>query len=558
MHVPETYTQARNRAVWWTEPVQGLLDISGPDAGKYLQTQLTQDLENLPVGEGAPAALVDRKAHLRALMLACRQDSNRYWLLPEAGTDTLLEHLDAFHFIEDVTVSALEGWVRLRLEGPASFEILHELSGQDLSDRKRWSLRSLAIPGGSVWVIPDSLSGESGMRLVLRETYAETLKQQLQDLGVQQVTAEALQILRLEAGYPEFGIDMDTETQLPETGLEKQTVNYDKGCYLGQEVIARIRTYGVVPRALIGLELDVEPLAAGPLKLECKAVGRLTSWAWSPQRQSWIALAYVHKKHREGGVRLSLSLETGDQVQALNATVRRLPFYTPPSAAEQAQILLEEALGIFAESDESQAVPLLEAAISKDPMLADAYESLGVILSRLGRHDEAISVMLRLTEVAPEEPMAHTNLSRFFMLQGDKDTAEKHMGEATRLNMLRTQQQMQAAQLAAREKAQKQEMLEMFKEVLETEDPDDLVANFGLGKALLDLEQPSEALSYLEKATRIEPLYSAAWLQWGKALTQVGDKAKAREVFAKGIEAASEKGDLMPLKEMETRLAALV
>jgi len=553
--VSPTYWQVRQAAAWWWEPETQLIEVSGPEAASYLQTQITQDVLKLEPGQGALAALVDRKAHIRSLFSLHRSGPERFWLLPQAQGEALFQHLEQFHFSEKLVLSQQQDWLRLRLEGPGSPEIISQFSGQSLVNLPRFSIQSVALPGGSAWLIPDSLSGESGALLLLKAEYREALISLLQtQLGLPELEAEALEMLRLEAGWPRYGPDMDSETQLPETGLEKQMVSYDKGCYLGQEVMARIRTYGVVPRALIGLVFaDAAPQQAGDLRKDGKSIGRLTSLGWSPQLQRPVALAYLHKKWRESGQQLSFDLDG----QSYSAEVRRLPLYTPSSASEQAQELYQQALLVFAEADESQAIPLLQAAIRKDPLLADAYESLGVMLSRQGQHQEAIAVMQQLTEVDPAEPMAHTNLSRFHMLLGDKDTAEAHMAEATRLNMLKQQASVQAQQMAQREREQKQQMMAMFQEVLEHEDPQDLVANFGLGKALADFERYAEAVPYLQQAVAIDPFYSAAYLQLGKALEQTGEREAARGIYARGIEAAAEKGDLMPLKEMEQRRAAL-
>lgn len=546
--IPESYRQLRQRAAWWQEG-EGLIAVAGADAASYLQTQLTQDILALEVGETRPAALVNRKGQLQALMQVCRVESKLFWLLPTGGAEALFAHLEAFHFVEDVSLSVESAWLRLRLEGPASLEVLRELSGHPVRHPGE-RMQSLAIPGGSVWLLPGGYTGEVGVWLLCRQDYAAGLRQGLASVAV--LSDEALEIARIEAGQPRWGQDMDSGTLLPETGLEKATVSYDKGCYLGQEVIARIRSYGVVPRGLIGLVLP-EALEPGPLQLAGKDVGRLSACVWSPQLQSWIGLAYLHKSLRENDRLLSLSLKG----QSVEARVRRLPFYAPPAPEIQAQSLLEQALDVFAGEQEDAAIPLLEAALALNPQLMDAYEALGVILSRQGRLDEAIEVMLELSRRAPQEPMAHTNLSRFYMLQGDKATAETHMAEATRLNLQRSQQQVQAQAQAAREQEQKQELIAMFREVLETEDSDDLVANFGLGKALLESGEAAEAVPLLEKAVRVDPLYSAAWLQLGKAREACGALSAAGDAYRHGMEAAAEKGDLMPLKEMEARLLAL-
>ncbi|MBF2053889.1 MAG: tetratricopeptide repeat protein [Candidatus Sericytochromatia bacterium] len=553
-HLIDNYQAVRQTCAWWPESEQRAIVVEGPDAGSYLQTQLTQDVLKLDIGQGALAALVDRKAHVRAILSLHRQQAERFLLLPVMGAEALLAHLEQFHFMEKLSLSE-ERWQRLRLEGPQSLDLLQQIAPLPLEKLQRWQIKSLVFPGGSGWLIPDSFSGESGFLLLARPEQQAPLQQLLtQQLKIPQAEPEVLEWLRLEAGQPLPGQDMTAETQLPETGLEKQAVSYDKGCYLGQEVIARIHAYGVVPRALVGLVLDSsQPDLKLPaaFQIEGKKAGEITSLGWSPQLQRPVALAYLHKKWRENGRQVQLDSDG----HSLSAEVRRLPLYTPLPPEARARQLYEQALDIFAHQGEAEAIPMLQSAIRLDPQLADAYESLGVLHSRLGQHEAAIEVMQQLTRIAPEEPMAHTNLSRFYMLLGDKPTAENHMAEATRLNMLRQQRQQQQQQAEAA--AQKAALIAMFREVLTEEDPDDLVANFGLGKALVDSENYSEAVIYLEKAATVDPFYSAAYLQWGKALEALGQTAQARAVYSRGMEAAAEKGDLMPLKEMEQRLALL-
>lgn len=553
----DLYADARQKSVFWLTELPGILELKGPEAGSYLQTQLTQDVLQLPSGQAIAAALVERKAHLRALMQVYRLDSALYWLIPEAGFETLAQHLEQFHFVEDFEMTTLSDYQLLQLEGPQSLEVLQHVLQSEFLALKDRQIQTISFAGETVYVRLASLSGEPGFALLAKTELQARLKAQLVQAGVPELDPATYEVLRIESGIPRFGVDMDSESLLPETGLEKSTVSYDKGCYLGQEVIARIHSYGVPPKALIGLECEQEPAGVGELFYEGKSVGKLSSFAYSPRLKRWLALANLHKSLRQNDLKVELDLNG----QTLPASVRRLPFYAPISLTDQAETLLNQALDVFANGDETRAIPLLQAAIQRNPHLADAYESLGVILSRQGLHHEAIAVMKQLAEVAPEEPMAQTNLSRFYMLLGDKSTAEQHMAEATRLNMLRNQREFQAQQVLnqqkEQERQQKLDLMEMFREVLESEDPDDLIANFGLGKALVDLERFGEAIPYLQKATRIDPLYSAAWLQLGKAHEANQDLQRAFEVYSKGMDAAAEKGDLMPLKEMEQRRAGL-
>ncbi|GIW23246.1 MAG: hypothetical protein KatS3mg068_2253 [Candidatus Sericytochromatia bacterium] len=95
--------------------------------------------------------------------------------------------------------------------------------------------------------------------------------------------------------------------------------------------------------------------------------------------------------------------------------------------------------------------------------------------------------------------------------------------------------------------------MEMFKEVLETEDPDDLIANYGMGKSLFDLEEYDKSIYYFKKAIEIKKDYSIAYLYLGKSYENINDLQNALETYKKGIIVASQKGDLIPLKEMENK-----
>lgn len=542
-----------------------LLQVSGSDAASYLQTQLTSDVQALKPGQAQRSALTDRKGHLQAEFWLYRTADQVLILVETCQAERLYAHLEGFHFVEDLSLKFETELQLFLLAGPASRHILARWQPELRSPLAQ--VQSLTQGG---WLMQAALTGDLGYVLALPPSQAENLQNRLIDAAAEQnfinIHPQLWNSLTLEAGIPRFGSELNTNTLLPETGLEHVAVSYDKGCYLGQEVIARIKTYGVIPRALIGVVLDGAPGSAESLALPApgseihlngKKAGNVTRVGFSPGLQKNVALVYLSKQWRIPGQAIAWESEGVTYQGAVTA----LPFVPLLSAVDWARHKLDLALEIFAGTQENQALPLLEEALLLDPNLLDAYESYGVILSRLGRHSEAISVMEQLLQVAPEAPMAHTNLSRFHMLLGDRDKAEMHMAEATRINMekqIKSQAALQAAaQAQAQQTAARAEMMAMFREVLETEDPDDLVANYGLGKSLVDQGAFAEALAYLLKATQIDPLYSVAWLQLGKAYESLARFEEARATYRQGAVAASQKGDLMPLKEMEQRLAAL-
>ena len=203
---------------------------------------------------------------------------------------------------------------------------------------------------------------------------------------------------------------------------------------------------------------------------------------------------------------------------------------------------------------------LLEEALRLDPTHADTYEALGVILGRNERFHEAIDIFKRLEEVAPLEPMVHTNLSLFYMKIGDKEEAERQLARATEKRFLglddaqATREQAEAEEAARRVDAERKAA--MFREVLEI-DPDDPLALMGLGNALAVLEEFASAEPHLARACTVQKDNSAAFVAHGKVLERLGRETEAAEVYRDGVDVASRKGDLMPLREMEHRLLML-
>jgi folate-binding protein YgfZ len=137
---------------------------------------------------------------------------------------------------------------------------------------------------------------------------------------------QALDRARLEAGIPRFGADMDDTNLAPEAGIEERAISYSKGCYIGQEVIARIRTYGQVAKALRGLRLadglKEMPVKGDKLFRDGKEVGYITSALASSALRANIALGYVRKEANQLGTELTLKTPRGESV----AKIVELPF----------------------------------------------------------------------------------------------------------------------------------------------------------------------------------------------------------------------------------------
>lgn len=541
-----------------------LVRVSGKDIFTFLQTQTTNDILKLELGEGQNSAIVDRKGRLVAPFSIHRdKEESVLFLIETSAREHCVNHLEHFLFREDVKLETPAGAL-LALQGPMSTLVLEQCGREITLPQKTNAITTFTFEGEEVGVINKSLTGEEGFIVCLSRPLLEKWTDRLLEINApctpSPIGSETFDVLRLEAGLPLFDKDMSQKNVLPETGLEHTSVSYNKGCYIGQEVIARIKTYGAPNVALMGLVLEngVLPPFDSDIILGSKKIGTLKSATHSPSLGKFIALAYIQKEHRSPDVEMEVTLAG----QPCKIRTFLLPFYQTQTRKDHSKRLLDQALKIYKNEEQLDTpITLLRDAIALDPKNAAAYEALGVLLSKQGDLDEAIALMKRLVEIDPNEIMAHTNLSVYYMKQGRIEEAEQEKGEATAIEFERIVAQSMAKKSNLKkveeEKKERERKIEMFRKVLEI-DPVDQVANFGLGSIFLETERYEEALKPLQTVIAENKDYSAAYLLLGKNLEKLSRYQEAIEVYRQGIAAASKKGDLMPLKEMQSRLNQLL
>ena len=592
----------------------GALDVTGPDAREFLHSQLTNEVHALQPGQGNLSARVTRTGTLvRYFSLHLLPPSQSQGgesglkgehfllILEREGIAPLRADLQKYAIAEDVAfedVSHYFTWIAV--QGPSAPAVIQEtfgqLHGESWTDLPEHAAR--AVQSGQTgqtgagahdgYVFVRSLTGDTGYIVAMNrssgvpeELRNNAARSKLISLEGAELT-ETLEILRIEAGIVRVGPDAaEGKLVLPETGMEQQLVSYSKGCYLGQEVIARIRTYGSIPRALRGLVLDggknpedwaaaldrLPPVGADLMLEDGTKIGAAASRSISPVLETAVAFAYLDRAHRTPGMVLKLRpsppLLAGEGAGGrgpLSARVALLPFYKASDTQSRVTFLHDRAIRLFSEQQDDKAVELLTEALRLDPSFSDGYEALGVILGRTGKFHEAIDIFKKLEEVAPNEPMVHTNLSLYYMKIGDKQAAEDEKAKATVKQFAkfgeRRQVEQREAEAAAQSRADSLRRKAMFEEVLAI-DAEDPIALFGLGNAFSALGEWQQAETTLARAGAAQKDNSAIYVAHGKALEMLHREADAIAVYRSGMEIASRKGDLMPLKEMERRVLLL-
>lgn len=286
---------------------RGKLLVRGSDAAEYLQAQVTNDVEALAPGEGCYAALLNRKGHIEADLRVLRLSADCFWLDAEAiASDRLRKHLEMYKIGRDVEIADVSGdHALLSVIGPAARELAGtgplapEGAHRETGDRR-------------------AVATDLGVDLIVPSADADRVRAELRDAGVVEVSDEAAEIVRVESSRPRYGAEMSEATMPAEAGIAERAVSFTKGCYIGQEPVARLHYKGRPNRHLRGLRLSAPAAAGDTIRLGERELGRIATACLSPSLGP-IALAIVRREAGPGD-----SVEVGDD--GVTAEIVELPF----------------------------------------------------------------------------------------------------------------------------------------------------------------------------------------------------------------------------------------
>lgn len=292
-----------------------LLRFEGPDRAAYLHNLTTNDIKKLEAGRGCRAFILDAKGKVQTELRIHNQDEVLWAVIrPELG-ETALHLADKYLIMEDVQVIDDTGqFGLLSLQGPRALQVLHEVwSIQPESAEHEWT--TVRWEEATVTILRADRTGLGGYDLLLPIEHSATLWKRLAESAVVvPVGTDAMEIVRIESGIPRIGRDL-TSDNIPIEAEAYDAISYTKGCYLGQEVIARLQAHGNhVSQKLMGLRIsgDTVPAPGDELRNAEKTVGHVTSAVWSPTYKRPVAMAMIRRGAIQPGTRLTCCTASGE------------------------------------------------------------------------------------------------------------------------------------------------------------------------------------------------------------------------------------------------------
>lgn len=311
--VPAEYRAARAGCALFDASDRGRVSLGGPEAADFLHRLLANHARSLPVGGGNANLLLSPKGKVLFAFELARHAEGFELSTPPGSAAALAAALERYHFAEKLGIQDTSAeHAPLECVGPAAPALVSDLVGEPV-ELAPFHWRGL-VWGGRPLVVQALAPG--ALRLDAGAALAAPLWEALRGLGATPAGLVARDSLRVEAGRALFGVDVDENVYPQEAGLDAAFA-LDKGCYVGQEVVAKIDTYGGLNKRLLPLRVDhADPVARGtPLVRaedgERRELGMVTSWAYSFALDTGLVLAYVKRQHQEPGTVFELGSSRG-------------------------------------------------------------------------------------------------------------------------------------------------------------------------------------------------------------------------------------------------------
>jgi glycine cleavage system T protein len=310
---------------------RGKLRVTGDDRVKWLQSVISNDILPLQPGQGRYSSFLTHKGRMLTYFRVYHQPDNL--VIEDVGEIGDLTYQSLRKFLLYGTKAKLENcaetWGLLLVSGPQAAEVIRTAFGHDVTRLEILGFLEANFNQHQAMMMRTEETGEADFEIMLPADAIGAVWDQLlkagQALGIRPFGTHTLEALRMEAGLPQAGPDLNEEIVPPEANLEGKAFSLSKGCYPGQEVVARMDTYGSVRRRLVGLVIEGDSVPSRGAKLFSgdREVGWVSSAVRSPQLQSIIALGYPLREFTPAGTVLAVDIGGARH----HSVVHTLPFY---------------------------------------------------------------------------------------------------------------------------------------------------------------------------------------------------------------------------------------
>ena len=304
---------------------RGRILVSGSEAVTFLNGLVTNDMKSLELNSWMPAAFANVQGRLLAAVRIIHSADGFLIDIEESTRAAVMKLIERFTLAGDFKVADLTGeTANLTVQGQSARDVIEQVLGAPAADLGRQKSLTCEPQGVVVTLIRATHTAEDGFDIFFNRDHLPTMFAALTNAGARSVSKETFETLRIEAGVPRYGIDMDETNVVTETNLD-DAVSFTKGCYVGQEIIVRIKHRGHVAKKLTGLILsdaNSPPLGAQVSSVDGKEIGRITSSTFSPKLDRAIALAYVKYDYLAPETAVKI---IGSEYQT-NGTTTELPF----------------------------------------------------------------------------------------------------------------------------------------------------------------------------------------------------------------------------------------
>lgn len=483
--------------------------VEGRDSRSFLNGQLTQNFSTISPGKPAVTCRLDLKGKISFASFVLDESDGFRFLLPKEKSAEFIQELDKFVIMEDVAFMLLDETPCLALGLPCTGE-------------------------------PNQLTFYNTPAVLCDEN--EDLK-----------TFEMVEELRRAAKYPDFFAEETYKKFINETIFNEVGIDYNKGCFYGQEIVSKIEVGRGGAKYPVHLQSD-DDLGIAIIKNENRVIGDIDGiFQFNDQTYYMGNLLRDYRVNSK-----EYDVHINDQEARVQVFTEDLWNWRDPKKIAYELFLQSTQLSL--KNDDKKALELMKIAYKVDPSNEDITEAYGVMLEKQGFRDSAIEHFENMKNNFPHSVMAHTNLSLIFMRDGKIDKAEEEKGKATvkSFQMAGKEAKSKREEEAQREKEladiQRREI--MFNDVLQI-DANDELANYGLAEIMFMREEYQSSEEKLRIVLNTNSKHSLSYLLLGKTLLKLSRSEEARDVLLQGIEIAAKNGDMKPANEMQQSLSKI-